>query len=69
VREKSNERKRLEGGGAHGEGRGRQGHAGRTGPDQAGLGHTAGQNPRHAQPPFGIRSRTEIPNGTRRTCD
>jgi hypothetical protein len=42
-----------------------QGRAGRTGPDQAELGHSAGQNPRHAQPPIGVRSRTELRNGTR----
>jgi hypothetical protein len=35
-------------GGTHGEGRGRQGRTGRTGPDRAELGHTVGQNPRHA---------------------
>jgi hypothetical protein len=39
TREKSNETKGLGGGGhAHGEGTGRQGRAGWTGPDRAGLG-------------------------------
>ena len=33
----------------------------------AGLGHIADRNPRHARPLNGIKSQTEIRNGTRRT--
>jgi hypothetical protein len=45
-------------GGAHGSrgARGARAGLGRTEPGWAGLGHTAVQNPRHAQPPIGIRS-------------
>jgi hypothetical protein len=49
-------RGRDQGRGARAGGQGRQGRAGRTGLDRAGLGHTAGQNPRHTQPLIGIRS-------------
>jgi hypothetical protein len=62
-------RERDQGEGARAWGQGRQGRAGQTRLDRAGLGHSAGQNPRHAQPPIRIRSRTEIQNGTRRTHD
>jgi hypothetical protein len=41
--------------GAHGEGWGHQGRAGRIRPDRAELGHSADQNPRHARPLNGIR--------------
>jgi hypothetical protein len=36
-------------------GHGRQRRAGRAGPGRAGLGRTAGQNPRHAQPQIKIQ--------------
>jgi hypothetical protein len=57
--------------GAHGGGQGRQGRTGldRTGLGWAGSGHIADQNPRHARPSNGIKSRTKIRNGTRRTRD
>jgi hypothetical protein len=62
MREKSNEPNRFGGGG----------RAGQTGPDRVGLsrarlGHIADRNPRHARPLNGIKSRTKIRNGTRRT--
>jgi hypothetical protein len=49
-----------------GEGQGRQGARARAG--RAGS-RCGAKNPRHAQPPIGIRSRTEIQNETRRTHD
>jgi hypothetical protein len=55
------ERKRRERGGRMGEGQGRQGARARAG--WAGS-HRGAKNPRHAQPPIGIRSRTEIRNET-----
>jgi hypothetical protein len=58
----------AEGGRAWG-GQGCQGHTGRTGPDQAGLGRIADRNPRHARPLNGNQSRTEIRNRTRQTRD
>jgi hypothetical protein len=48
---------------------GGQGAPGARGPGWAELGHTADPNPRHARPLNGIRLRTEIRNGTRRTRD
>jgi hypothetical protein len=50
---------------------GRQGRAGlgRAGLGGVGWGHFADRNPRHARPSNGIKSRTEIRNGTRRTRD
>jgi hypothetical protein len=68
VQEKSNERK---GSGGRGACMGRAGGArgARAGPGRVGLGHIAGRNPRHAQPPIGIRSRTKIQNGMGRTRD
>jgi hypothetical protein len=39
---------------------GRGARGARAGLDRTGLGHIVDQNPRHAQPPIGIRSRTEI---------
>jgi hypothetical protein len=38
-------------------------------PGARGLGHITDRNPRHARPPNGLKSRTEIRNGTRRTHD
>jgi hypothetical protein len=40
-----------------------------AGPGWAGLGHIVDRNPQHARPLNGIKSRTEIRNGTRRTHD
>jgi hypothetical protein len=69
--EKSNERKGIRGRGARmgrtGGARGARAGPSRTRPGWARLGHIVDQNPRHAQPPIGIRSRTENQNGTRRT--
>jgi hypothetical protein len=75
-----NPNERGRGGGAHGGGQGRQG---RTGLDQTGPGWTRPARlgwvgpycgskpdwtrPGHARPSNGIKSRTEIRNGTRRT--
>jgi hypothetical protein len=57
LRRRIEMRERDQGGGAQGEGTGARGawaEAGRAGPVRAGLGRTAGQNPRHAQPQIGI---------------
>jgi hypothetical protein len=64
-------RERERGGGAWG-GFGRRGRAGRGGPGRLGwarLGRATSriENPRRARPLNGIKSRTEIRNGTRRT--
>jgi hypothetical protein len=64
--EKSNE---TNGSGGGARAWGGQGARVARGPDRAGLGHNANQNPRHARPLNGIQSRTEIRNGTRRTRD
>jgi hypothetical protein len=53
-----------------GRGVGRRGRAGRTGPDRAGLGHTAGRNlVARTTIDWKIDSRTEIRNGARQTHD
>jgi hypothetical protein len=41
----------------------------RAGLGQAGLGHIADRNPRHARPLNGLQSQTKNRNGTRRTRD
>jgi hypothetical protein len=72
LRGRNQMRERDQGEGARAWGRGARGARaglGRAGPSCARLGHIANQNPRHAQPPIGIRLRTKIPNGARRTRD
>jgi hypothetical protein len=61
-------RERERGGGRMG-GFGRRGRAGWAGLDYVGLGWATSriENPRRARPLNGIKSRTEIQNGTRRT--